>query len=511
MHLRSLLLAGTIVGACPWMALPAMAATKTTTTTTTAQTAEQIEALETQLRAMEAQVSYMKRQIEIMQTANPPHPDRPPPKVVQSSTNRFSIESADGQYSIGLTGRIHLDVGDYFDVSPKNKLGPIAGGAGNLSSGFNARRARIGVTGKVAGDWNYTVIWDGGNSQDTTAGGLQSAQIGFTGFKGPDWASNLEIGYSDTFFTLDEATSSNDIMFMERASPAIVATALNAGDFRSNVGARFYGDRWWVGAYFTGPKSSSDSHTLTAERIGAFQRATYQVLQEPDYTLHVGADIDELIKAPNSGSNTAYTVTLSDQPELRIDPTSFLSTGALGTTVHPVTGGYIFNAELAGNYQNFYAQGEYFHYNVDRMGWSSAEFDGGYGEVAWTFTGESRKYSKASGAYGTIVPAHNFSLKDGYWGAWEVAARVSYVDLTSNFIPGTTTALQPNPGFVNGGKQTNFTFGLNWYPNTYMRFMLNYVHVDFDKAATSAATGIPLGSPIGTQINAIALRSQVNW
>src|SRR5215469_2790512 len=130
MHLRSLLMAGTIVAACPWIAQTAMAASKnttTTTTTTTSATAAQIDALETQLRSMEAQVSYMKRQIEIMQKANPPHQDHPPPRVTESGAHKFAIESADGQYSIALTGRIHLDVGDYFDFDPKNKVGPIAG------------------------------------------------------------------------------------------------------------------------------------------------------------------------------------------------------------------------------------------------------------------------------------------------------------------------------------------------------------------------------------------------
>ena len=32
--------------------------------------------------------------------------DAPAPKVVQSATNKFALESADGQYSIGLTGRL---------------------------------------------------------------------------------------------------------------------------------------------------------------------------------------------------------------------------------------------------------------------------------------------------------------------------------------------------------------------------------------------------------------------
>ena len=42
----------------------------------------------------------------------------------------------------------------------------------------------------------------------------------------------------DLPYTLDEATSSNDLPFMERASPGVVATNIAAGDFRSFAGIR---------------------------------------------------------------------------------------------------------------------------------------------------------------------------------------------------------------------------------------------------------------------------------
>ena len=43
----------------------------------------------------------------------------------------------------------------------------------------------------------------------------------------------------------------------------------------------------------------------------------------------------------------------------------------------------------------------------------------------------------------------------------ELAFRLSYLDLNSKSI--------------NGGKETNFTFGVNWYLNEKIRFMFNYV------------------------------------
>ena len=170
MQIRPLLLAGTILGAALGVAGSA-----------SAQTASE------QIKAQQAQIDYMKRQIELMQqklqdmqtqaqatqqqVAAVASPAKPQPKVVQSASNKFSIESADGQYSIGLTGRIHLDAAEYLNVSPANK----AVGPQDLASGFNARRARIGVTGKVAGDWTYGFIYDGGGTSDATASGIQTA------------------------------------------------------------------------------------------------------------------------------------------------------------------------------------------------------------------------------------------------------------------------------------------------------------------------------------------------
>src|SRR6202047_2714942 len=87
----------------------------------------------------------------------PPPPPGPPPKPAphvvqtagnQTAGNRLGLESADGRYSIYPTGRLHFDVGDYLNYQPASKFAAVQ----DLNSGVNARRARLGVTGKFAGD-----------------------------------------------------------------------------------------------------------------------------------------------------------------------------------------------------------------------------------------------------------------------------------------------------------------------------------------------------------------------
>jgi len=452
--------------------------------------------LEARLQTLEAEVRAIREHQAVSASSAAP----PAPHVAQNSANnRFSLVSADGNYSIALTGRLHLDLGDYVDFEPQSAVV----GTQSLSSGFNVRRARIGVTGH-AYDWNYTFIYDFGNSQDSGPAGLETAQVSYAGFKGV--LIDLPGYGGDSLFTLDTSTSSNDIMFMERATPDNVATGINTGDFRANTGVRVFGDRYWLGAYITGPKNG-DTHTNAIERLGSFQRATVQALSGPDYSLHIGIGIDELFQVPNTGPGTARTITLSDQPELRIDPTVFVTTPALGTVAHPVNGAMIYNPELAAGYQSLFFQGEYYAMSVDRVGLSTLNFNGAYGEVSWTVTGEHRNYIPTTGAYSGITPDHPFSTSTGSWGAWELAARISYVGLTDQFVPGQSLASQANA--VDGGKQTDITLGANWYLNSYMRIMFNYVHSDYQKVNGTAVAGAALGVPVGAKIQAIAMRTQL--
>jgi phosphate-selective porin OprO/OprP len=473
---------------------------------------QQIQLLQQQLQALQTQVTQTQAQAQATAAAQAATaqkvaaaaPAADGPKVTETATHRFGLSSADGRNTIQLTGRVQFDAGDYLNYEP---------GKGNtvrdLSSGVNARRARLGVVGKFDQDWGYGLIYDFGGSSDTLTNtnsgaptsGIQNAYIQYNGFKG----ATIEGGYLDLPITLDEATSSNDIMFLERAASVNIANLIAAGDFRSAFGGHWSNDRLWLGAYFSGPTSGS-AHTIgalggSANQTGIAGRVAYQVLNAPDYTLHIGGDVESLINPPHAGG--FRSITLSDRPELRIDPTSFLSTAAINN----VSGATTYEAELAGGYKSFFVQGEYFHYTVDRDTLSSLDFDGAYAEASWTITGEHRKYNTSTAAYGGIVPDHPFSFgADGFTGlgALELAARYSYVDLNDDFQSGKTAA---STGGVAGGFQRVYTAGINWYPNSNIRFMLDYLHGDISKAQATSGS-VALGTPIGAKFDAIALRSQ---
>jgi len=440
-------------------------------------------------------------------------PVAPSEAIVTMPGNRPTICTADNLNCVSLTSRVHFDAGGY-NYRPNT----AATAPQRLDDGVNVRRARIGVIGKFLGDWNYALIYDFGGASDgfastasvggTAVGflpggalsGIENAYLSYTGFKPFGGKLAIEGGVMDLPYTLDEASSSNDIPFMERAASGIAATNIAAGDFRSTVGARWYTDTFWAGAYATGPttgaihSASSVNPPGTTEQFGVVARAAGQIVSGKDYSLHIGGDAQWLIQPPHNLIAGTQTLTLSDRPELRIDPTTLVSTGALAG----VSGAQVYSAEAAATYGPLFFQGEYFWFNVERNAFAplpSLKFQGGYAEATYILTGESRHYNPASASYGGVVPANPFSLTGGGWGAWEIAGRYSTMDLNDRL--GTASG-------VAGGRQTIYTLALNWYVNSNVRLMFDYLHGDVAKQVSPTVF-----TDAGAKFDAFAMRTQV--
>jgi phosphate-selective porin OprO/OprP len=473
---------------------------------------------------VEAKTNKTDTKLANLGDATAPYPVKGPVApfgaVVTMPNNRPTICTADGQNCVSITSRVHWDVGGY-DYHPNSS----ATNPQKLDDGENLRRARIGLIGKFFGDWNYALIYDFGGSSDGFGGtasigaappaggtavgflpggavsGIENAYLSYTGFHPFDGKLAIEAGVMDLDYTLDEATSSNNIVFMERASSGLIAQSIAAGDFRSAIGARWYTDRLWAGAYATGPaagaihSASSLNPNGTTEQTGAIARVAGQVVSGNDYSIHLGGEAEWLIRAPHDEITGAQTLTLSDRPELRLDPTTLISTGALAG----VSGAQVYSGEAAATYGSLWVQGEYFWYNVDRnnnpIPLTSVKFDGGYAQASYVLTGERHKYVAESASYGGIVPANPFSPAGGGWGAWEIAGRVSTMNLNDQLATANGVA---------GGRQTIYTAALNWYINGNVRFMFDYLHGTVAKQISATNTG-----DAGSRFDAFAMRTQV--
>ncbi len=504
-----------------------------------------------EISALRAEIHHLKRHGgPIYATKDAEPPPLLGPHVIESSKGpvHFGFADADAQNTVELTGQLNIDTGGYagyHQVTPgSGQLGKAGLVNQGLASGINFRRARIGVQGIFLGDWAYRIQYDLGGTSDgysnnapgvTTNGaasGIENAFISYDGLykHGGPLPTEFTIGAIDVPWTLDEPVGSPNILFMERPSSQVVATAFGAGDNRTALGFHSNTDRLWVGGFLTGPTTgqihSNTAYTAYNTATGApygtgigpqytgLFRASYNIFQDKanNATLHVGFNFaDTFLPRVNSSSASVEGISLSDRPELRVDPTQLI-----GTNTIAAHGGQVFGAEAAATYQNAFIQGEYYHYIIDTRNQGAAgavyaatngpavAFNGGYVQGSYTFGGR-RYYVPATGAYSGVIPDHPFVLGTGYWGALELAGRFDIVDLNAAapyYNGGNATGTGANAAIL-GGEQTSYGAGATWYPNNNLRFMLDYEHVVVNVPAY-------LGGPnhYGGTVDWIAARSQ---
>lgn len=422
--------------------------------------------------------------------------------------------SADGNFTAALNGVIQFDAGNYFQ---KNNLpAQITGAARDLNGGTDARRARFGFGGKAFGDFDYNFLYEFGGSGAEDAGHIQEAWFQYTGFLKP---FHVRVGYFEPLIGMEANVSTNSIALLERASPAEVARGVAAGDFRSAL--QVFGNDTFKHEFEGGGKlgwlasGAVTGNTLgNINTAGAFQtqpfdeqlavvgRGALNFSHGDDYTFHVGANAQYVIHPnDNTGIGSAiagrYTIQLRDRPELRLDTTRLVDTGALNTKNIGVYG-----AEIGGQFKSFELQAEYFDYDIKGDGatatTSSPDFHGYYVEGSYVLTGEHRVYNAGNGAFNGPTVAHPFNWAAKTWGAFEIAAR--YSDLDLNYRQGVAGAATPAGG-VRGGEQEVYSASLNWYLNPVVRFMIDGSHVDIDRLN---AAGLRLNQSYDT----VAIRSQ---
>jgi len=102
-----------------------------------------------------------------------------------------------------------------------------------------------------------------------------------------------------------------------------------------------------------------------------------------------------------------------------------------------------------------------------------------YAQASYVLTGESRSYDRATGVFKGITPRRSLG-QDGGLGAWEAAARCSFLDLDKGGLPADARTL------------TDITVGLNWYLCPNVRIAWNYIHAWADGRGVDAGADIAM-------------------
>lgn len=501
-----------------------------------------IKNLETQIQELSKQIDDLKQSAarkaaeDRMQREETEAKAAPAPKdavKVSLKNGRPAIASADGNFTAEIRALMQFDAA-YYQQNAAAKGLPASYGP-DLSSGGNFRRAQIGLRGTLFGDWSYNFTYDFGGSAVETGGHIYTAYLQYDGLA----PFALRIGAYAPPAGIEDGTSASDLMFLERNSPANLARSITGSPGRDAVSAIYAGKRLFAAVSLTGGKVQDSA--VYDEQQAVLGRVSGLLYDDKDFSLLVGANGTYVFKLPDAAANDAggrHSVKLSDYPELAVDSTAskLVNTGSLAADHYAMWG-----LEAAGRFRNVYAQGGYFAYYVDRTqtaytaftgpGASDTvvvhpgddRFSGWYLQASWTLTGEPRTYNAANGAFAMPKPARPFSLKNGGWGAWELAARYSRLDLndraedTASVITGWTGAGSKTYTYYNtvrGGKQKAATIGLNWYPNRAVRFLLDYQWIDIDRLQTPGTvttTGISgLPAVLADQkVQMLSLRTQI--
>jgi phosphate-selective porin OprO/OprP len=398
---------------------------------------------------------------------------------VSLDNGRLSFASANGNFTFALRSLIQFDYG-YF-AQGKNPASV------DLNSGSNFRRAQFGFTGTAWKDWAYNFTYDFGGNGIEKSGYIYSAYIEYDGFK----PFGVRVGAFAPPAGIEDATGSADLLFLERPSSSDIARNIGGSPGREGISIFAQGSDYLFSLAYTG-KKATDTATFDAQQ-SLVGRASWLAINNSDLKWLLDADVTHVFKVADAAANTntSDTFSFSNGPELAVDSTKTVNTGNIDAKSVTQWG-----LETAGEYGPLYGQGGYFHYYIDRRtALPSPDFEGWYALATWSLTGESHPYDPATASFRGLRPANPLGTPGG-WGAWELKARYSDIDL--DFNPLST----PANGGVAGGRQDVWTVGLNWYPTNGLRFALDYDNIQVNHV-NNPATDI--------SASAIALRSQVSF
>jgi phosphate-selective porin OprO/OprP len=358
-----------------------------------------------------------------------------------STAKGLEVTKNDSDFYLRVRGRIYLDFVHYFE--DKNDLG---------SDGLGLRTVQIDADGRFSEKWLYRLSIGGltsGGRFDGKGAYLDDAYVTYVGTENA-W----RFGQQDEPFSLEQLTSSLATTFMERALPYALAPGKDIG-----ISVHTARKQWSLsGGLFGGNLATSKDGT--DQGIGFTGRFVFRPERAGDKIVHLG------------GSLSYRGIPGSDPVYYRYRPESGL------TDVRYVNTGDIFEVdrikrlglEAALVSGPLSLQAEYLFTSVDRnQGYADSRFYGWYAYVSWFLTGESRRYFPDEAIFG-------YPEIQSKWGALELAARYSTLNL--------------NSGSILGGQERNVTFGINWYISRRYRLMAEYLLVFCDENANDNGTVI---------------------
>ena len=388
----------------------------------------------------EKEIADMKAEIKKKQAENPAAAEKPAEKTAKKDEtlnvywkDGVQLRSDDKKFDLKVGGRIFTDIMGLQESSAMN------GKFGEETNTAELRDARINLVGSIYQDYIYRF------EVDFAGGGSPVIKDMYAGMKNIPYIGTFRAGQYKQPISMEEILSTANLTFMERALPNVFIPSYRLG-LQVNNTALSERLTWAASMYNESINDISDSNEWSFA-----SRVTGLPWYEDDGAKLVHLGIGYTFRNPER------TLQYRQRPEAHMAP-YFADTGSFAAN-----NANILAYEAAGIYGPVFLQGEYIQDYVNKTNSSGyVYFQGCYAQVSYFLTGEHRQYDKAKGIFSMLRPYKNFSFNDHSFGAWEIAARYSYLDLKDDGI--------------NGGELNDATLGLNWYLNPNMRIMGNYIH-----------------------------------
>jgi len=481
----------------------------------------EVESLAARLAQTEAELKDLRSQIDAQGVQ--PVLDRTAPPSVDAvddsplSTRLTKLEdlfkaSQNKMPNVRLSGFFHFDTGLFSQDA--NSLATL----GDIQNGSDFRRARLQGIGNVTEFTKMSLEVDFGSG----GAGRPSFMDVWGEQSNLPYLGAVRIGQYRQPVTMDSWTNIKHLEFLERSAPfqafdpfrrVGAMSWINSEDERSLLAYSIFG----TGVTFFN-NGSTVYNTLGGDNRFATQigdnggvafaiRGThllwYDEQAEGRYLGHIGggfifADIG------GNGSNAspfASTYQARSIPEFFVGDSAAAGLTAGGTPFVVDTGRFLANnyclyhLEYAMNYGSAHMQAEYMATTVNQMNGSMVFYDGAYVQGGYFLTGEAAGYNKQMGAldYNCDPFQPFFAVNRGFcgWGAWEVAARWSWLDLSArNINPANQVGLNAAgtiPPTINPGVLNESAVALNWYWNQYTRMQFNWIHSMLDNNALGSS------------------------
>jgi phosphate-selective porin OprO and OprP len=258
--------------------------------------------------------------------------------------------------------------------------------------------------------------------------------------------ATVTVGEQEAGVGMERLSHGEDLSFMERS------TMSEAYKKSHELGVRFTGTAagermtWsagWFNDWLTDHLSFDESGNTYAGRVTG-------LLLDQDggrELVHVGA-------------SAAYAQAQSGAAQSRSRPEVHQAPYYVDTGSFPANHTRALGFELAAVKGPVTVTGEYTLAEASAPASGNPRFDGWYVTASWVLTGETRPYEHANGYFGRITPDSPLSFAHGGLGAFELAARYSWIDLASQAIQ--------------GGKFDRWSGALSWYPTKWGRFEFDY-------------------------------------